>query len=165
LWFYAPESWINSHQTLFMKKTKWNLEWNDGMSVGIPEIDEDHKRFISLIDELNHSITKRMKTTEIKRRLQHVIEDSNRHFEQEEKFFQERKYPNAEGHVRSHNNVRNMLKNIQDSFMPYGLGAEWLDAALVIKQILISHILAEDMLYADYFESIKTKSQGHSQVR
>ena len=138
-----------------MKKPKWNLEWNDGMSVGIPEIDEDHKRFISLIDELNLSIAERMKATEIKRRLQHVIEDANQHFEQEEKFFRERQYPNAEIHARSHNNVRNTLKKIQESFMPYGLEAEWLDAALVIKQILISHILTEDMQYANYFKSLK----------
>ena len=138
-----------------MKKPKWSLEWNDGMSVGIPEIDEDHKRFILLIDELNHSITERKSSTEIQRRLQHVIEDANRHFEQEEKFFRDRQYPNVEGHVRSHNNVRNTLKKIQDSFIPYGLEAEWLDAALVIKQILITHILTEDMQYADYFKSHK----------
>jgi len=140
-----------------MKKSQWNLEWNEGMSVGIPEIDEDHKRFISLIDELNRSITERMKASEIKSRLQHVIEDADRHFEQEEIFFRERQYPNAEGHVRSHNNVRSTLKSIQDSFMPYGLEAEWLDAALVIKQILISHIINEDMQYAEYFKSIKNK--------
>jgi len=142
-----------------MKNPKWSIEWNEGMSVGIPEIDADHKRFISLIDELNHSITTRMNATGINRRLQRVIEDANRHFEQEEKLFQERQYPNAAGHLRSHNNIRNTLKSIQDSFIPYGLEAEWLDAAQVIKQILINHLLAEDMQYADYFESIKTKSQ------
>jgi hemerythrin-like metal-binding protein len=98
-----------------------------------------------------------MKATEIKRRLQHVIEDANQHFEQEEKFFREWGYPNAESHASSHNNVRNTLKKIQDSFIPYGLEAEWLDAALIIKQILISHILTEDMQYADYFKSIKPK--------
>jgi hemerythrin-like metal-binding protein len=140
-----------------MKKPKWGLEWSDEMSVGIPEIDEDHKRFISLIDELNHSITERMKATEIKKRLQHVIEDANQHFRQEEKFFRERLYPNAEGHARSHNNIRNTLKQIEDSFIPYGLEAEWLDAALIIKQILINHIITEDMQYADYFKSIKPK--------
>ncbi|VVC84391.1 hemerythrin family protein [Sideroxydans sp. CL21] len=140
-----------------MKKPKWNLEWDDGMSVGIPEIDEDHKRFISLIDELNLAITERMRAAEINRRLLHVIEDTNQHFEREEHFFRERQYPNAEGHARSHNNVRNTLKKIQDSFMPYGLEAEWLDAALMIKQILINHILDEDMQYANYFKSIKAK--------
>jgi len=73
-----------------MKNQKWNLEWNDGMSVGIPEIDADHKRFISLVDELNISITERMKASEIKKRLQHVIRDANRQFQQKKKIFQER---------------------------------------------------------------------------
>jgi len=123
------------------------------MSVGIPEIDEDHKRFIMLIDELNLSITERMKASEIKKRLQHVIEDADRHFEQEERFFRAMHYPNAEGHAISHRNVSRTLKKIQDSFIPYGLEAEWLDAALIIKQILISHILNEDMQYASYFKS------------
>jgi hemerythrin len=141
-----------------MKKPKWNLEWNEGMSVAIPEIDEDHKRFISLIDDLNRSIAERMKATEIKKRLLLIIEDTERHFEQEEKFLREHLYPNAEGHARSHNHVLNSLKNIQDSFMPYGLEAEWLDAALIIKNILISHILTEDMQYANYFKSINLKS-------
>lgn len=129
------------------------------MSVGIPEIDEDHKRFILLINELNRSITERMKATEIKKRLQDVIEDANQHFEQEEIFFRERQYPNAEGHAISHNIVKNTLKRIQDSFMPYGLDAEWVDAALVIKQILVNHILTEDMQYADFFAKIKAKRQ------
>jgi hemerythrin-like metal-binding protein len=140
-----------------MKKPKWNLEWDNGMSVGIPEIDEDHKRFILLINELNRSIAERMKSTEIHKRLQHLIEDTERHFGREEIFFLDWGYPNAEGHASSHKQVLSSLKKIQDSFMPYGLDAEWLDAALVIKNMLISHILTEDMQYANYFKSINTK--------
>jgi hemerythrin-like metal-binding protein len=140
-----------------MKKPKWNLEWNEGMSVGIPEIDTDHQRFIALINELNRSITERKKATEIHKRLQLVIDDTERHFEQEEKFFQEWRYPNAGIHAGIHKQVLNTLKNIQDSFIPYGLEAEWLDAALVIKNILISHILTEDMQYAKYFKSINSR--------
>jgi len=52
-----------------------------------------------------------------------------------------------------------MLNKVQDSFLPYGLEAEWLDAAQVIKQMLISHLLTEDMQYAGYFESINKKRQ------
>jgi hemerythrin-like metal-binding protein len=128
-----------------MKKPKWNLEWNEGMSVGIPEIDADHQRFFSLINELNCSITDRMKASEIHRRLQLVIDDTERHFEQEEKFFQEWRYPNADVHTSSHKLVLKMLKNIQNSFIPYSLEAEWLNVALKIKNILLSHIIAEDM--------------------
>lgn len=140
-----------------MKKPKWNLEWDIGMSVGILEIDEDHKRFILLINELNRSIAERMKSTEIHKRLQHLIEDTERHFKREEIFFLDWGYPNAEGHASSHKQVLGSLKKIQDSFMPYGLDAEWLDAALVIKNMLISHILTEDMQYANYFKSVEAR--------
>jgi len=140
-----------------MKKPKWNLEWDEGMSVGIPEIDEDHKRFISSIDEINRSISERMNAIEIKKRLQLIVEDVERHFLQEEKFFQKLRYPNAEGHARLHNQILNNLKNIQQSFMPYGLDAEWLDATLAIKNILINHFISEDMQYANYFKSITFK--------
>ena len=128
-----------------MKKPKWNLEWNEGMSVGIPEINADHQRFISLINELNRSITEEMKAIEIRKRLQLVIDDTERHFEKEEKFFQEWRYSNAEVHASSHKLVLKTLKNIQNSFTPHGPDAEWLGAALKIKNILICHILAEDM--------------------
>lgn len=128
-----------------MNKPKWNLEWNEGMRVGIPEIDANHQRFFSLINELNRSITERMKATEIHKRLQLVIDDAERHFEQEEKFFQEWRHPDAKVHASSHKLVLKILKNIQNSFTPYGLEAEWLDVALKIKNLLLSHIIAEDM--------------------
>lgn len=140
-----------------MKKPKWSLEWNDEMSVGIPEIDGDHKRFISLINGLNLSITERMRASEIKKRLQLIVEDAERHFEQEENFFREWQYPDTGGHAHSHSQILDSLKTIQDSFMPYGLEAEWLDAALIIKAILIRHILTEDMQYANYFKSPEQK--------
>lgn len=43
------------------------------MSVGIPEIDDDRKRFISLINEFNRSIVDRLNLSEIKRRLQLIL--------------------------------------------------------------------------------------------
>ena len=128
----------DKYHPITMKKLKWDFEWNEGISVGIPEIDEDHKRFISLVDELNRSITDRMKAVEIKKRLQIFVKDAERHFAQEEKIFREWQYPDFEKNARSHNQVLNLLESIQDSFMPYGLEAEWIEAARVIKSILIS---------------------------
>ena len=42
-----------------MEPRIWSFEWTDAMSVGIPEIDEDHKRFIALVDAFNESIAER----------------------------------------------------------------------------------------------------------
>lgn len=138
-----------------MKRLKWKLEWHDGMSVGIPEIDNDHKQFILLINELNRSIAERMRPVEIKKRLQLIVDDAQRHFEREEKCLRECQYPDAGGHARAHANILQSLQKIMESFMPFGLEAEWIDAALAIKEILISHILTEDMKYANYLKGRK----------
>ena len=122
------------------------------MSVGIPEIDDDHKQFISSISELNRAIAERMRPTEIHRRLQTIVDETKSHFEREEQFFREWQYPGAEDHARIHATILKSLQDILESFLPYGLEAEWIDAALVIKDVLISHILVEDMKYAHYLQ-------------
>ena len=133
-----------------MKRLLWELEWNEGMSVGIPAIDDDHKQFISSIRNLNEAIIARMRPAEIHARLQKIVDETKSHFEHEEQYFLEWKYPDAEGHALIHARILKSLQNILESFLPYGLEAEWVDAALVIKDLLISHVLVEDMKYAHY---------------
>lgn len=128
-----------------MKRPEWNLEWNEGMSAGAPDVDANHQRFIALIRELDRSSTERTNAAEIHNRLRHVIDLTERHFEQEEKFLQEWRYSNADVHASSHKLVLKILKRIRDSFIPCGHEAGWPEAALKIKNLLVSHILAEDM--------------------
>ena len=33
-----------------------HIEWNDGMSVGVESIDEDHKTLLLLVNEINEAI-------------------------------------------------------------------------------------------------------------
>ena len=81
----------------------WKIEWSEALSVGIPEIDEDHKEFASLINELNRSIVDRESVGEIRHRLQRIIDDAVQHFAHEERLFKELQYADSEGHAyRSH---------------------------------------------------------------
>ena len=126
------------------------------MSVGIPAVDEDHQRFIVLINELNRAMTERMSVAEIKHRLQLIIDDTERHFAQEEKLFNEWKYPDTGTHENIHKQVLNTLKSINKNFKPYGNDSEWMDAGIQVKKILVDHILKEDMKYAEYYhQSLK----------
>jgi hemerythrin len=128
-----------------MKKPISNLELSQGICVISPEFAADHQRFIALVNGLIHSISGNMNATEIHTRLQFVIDDTERHFDQEEKFFLEWRYPDAKVHASSHKLVLKILRNIQSSFISHGLEADWPDMALKIKNILLSHIIAEDM--------------------
>ncbi len=121
------------------------------MSVGIPAIDEDHKQFIVLINELNRSITEGKNQAEIKQRLHLIVDDAERHFRQEEKLFNEWKYPDSYDHANIHAQVLKSLKTILAEFVPYGSDSGWVNAGLRIRDLLINHILAEDMKYAEFY--------------
>jgi hemerythrin-like metal-binding protein len=136
-----------------MKRPTWTIAWNDAMSVGIAEIDEDHKQFIVLIHEFNRAITNRMDPIEIRKRLQFIVDDAARHFSQEERLFKEWRYPDADTHANMHAQALQSLQAIMDEFVPYGLDSSWVDAGLRIKTILINHILEEDMKYADFYRN------------
>lgn len=128
----------------------WRIEWHDGMSVGIPEIDEDHKRFASLINELNRSILDRRGLDEIKDRLQSVMDDAALHFAHEERLFRLWRYPDAEAHADQHARALAAFQEIMKRFVVYGLESEWIQAGLEVKDLLITHLMNEDMKYAQF---------------
>jgi hemerythrin len=136
-----------------MRTPTWTITWNDEMSVGIPAIDEDHRRFIEMINDLNRAITERVAPAEIKRRLQRIVDDAKLHFVHEEKLFFEWDYPDVGSHTTTHANILRALLEMEKDFVPYGLDSGWINAGLRVKELLISHVLNEDMKYAEYYRS------------
>jgi hemerythrin len=132
------------------KTIPWRLVWTDELSVGIPEVDAEHKHFIMLINELNAAIISRMGIEEIKRCMRAILDDAVAHFAHEERLFKEWDYPDAVQHAQKHAEAIEYFQSITDGFKHDGTDYEWIDAGLKVKQALISHVLAEDMKYRDY---------------
>jgi hemerythrin len=135
------------------KKPTWTISWIDEMSVGIPEVDEDHKKFFTLINELNQSITYRKSADEIKNIVQSIVADAERHFSLEERLFKEWNYPNTDAHATSHVKALQALRNILNDFVPYGHDSGWVDTSLRIRDILLGDIQDEDMKYAEFYRN------------
>ena len=136
-----------------MRRPTITFTWTEEMSVGIPAVDEDHQRFILLINDLNRAITERMSPSEIKHRLQLIVDDTERHFAQEEKLFKSWNYPDTGTHENIHKQVLSTLKTINKNFIPYGSNSEWMDVGVQVKKMLVDHILKEDMKYAEYYHN------------
>ena len=128
----------------------WRLDWNERLSVCIPEIDVEHQRFISLVNDLNEAIIARMDKEVIKRCMQAILDDAAAHFAHEEALFKEWKYPVAEEHAARHAEITQALHEIMSHFVHGGTEYEWIEAGLQVKQALIDHLLIEDMKYRDY---------------
>ncbi len=128
----------------------WRLEWNDGLTMYIPEIDVEHQRFIRLVNELNEAIITRMGVEKIQERMQAILDDAAAHFTHEELLFREWGYPGASGHAEKHEEIMRALREIMGRFEHGGTEYEWIEAGLQVKQALIDHLLTEDMKYRDY---------------
>jgi len=70
-------------------KPIWWLDWDESLSVYIPEIDAEHQHFIRLVNELNEAIIVRMNKKEIKSRMRAILDDALMHFAHEEAAFKE----------------------------------------------------------------------------
>lgn len=126
------------------------MEWNESLSMGVPEIDREHRNFIKLVNALYEAILKHMDQAEIMRRMQGIVADTEEHFEHEEAMFREWGYPGTDEHVEKHrvllDELRGIMGRIKGSLPEHELVA----AGLKIKELLLDHLLLEDMKYRDY---------------
>ena len=135
-----------------MEPRIWSFEWTDAMSVGIPEIDEDHKRCIALVDAFDEPIAERAAIPEVQNRLQHLLDDAVQHFAQEARLFTEWHYPGADHHAHMHAQLVAELRHF-NSTITDDYEAEWVEVGLKIKEALINHIHTEDMKYAEFYRN------------
>lgn len=138
----------------------WRLEWNEGLSMHIPEIDAEHRHFIDLVNDLNESIVGRMDLEVIKRCMQAILDDAVAHFAHEQALFKEWRYPEAGEHAVKHAQIMRALNDIMARFERGGTEYDWIEAGLQIKQVLIEHLLTEDMKYRDFFLASRAQSRG-----
>ncbi len=127
--------------------SSWRLEWDDSLSMGVPEIDAEHQHFMQLINQLNEAIAERMGIEEVKQRMRAILEDAKAHFAHEEALFREWNYPDAVAHTQKHVQLMAALHTIMQRFEHNCLEYELIDAGLKIKTALIEHLLTEDMKY------------------
>ena len=145
--------------------TPWSLEWTEELSVGIPEIDAEHRRFIRLVNELNDAIASRMGAAKLNRRMQAVLDDAVAHFQHEAVLFKEWGYPDAPGHEEKHAQITRTLREIMSQLANGGTEYEWVDAGLKIKKTLIDHLLNEDMKCRDYRRKNNVSSNSSRRLR
>jgi len=131
-------------------KPIWWLDWNESLSMYIPDIDAEHEHFIRLVNELNEAIIARMDKKKIKSRMRAILDDAALHFAHEEAAFKEWSYPDAEVHAQKHAQIIAFLNEIMEGIDRGKMAHGWLEAGLEMKQVLIQHILNEDMKYRDY---------------
>ncbi|MEQ9491021.1 MAG: bacteriohemerythrin [Alphaproteobacteria bacterium] len=126
-------------------------EWNDKMSVGIAQLDDDHKGLIAIINRLGEALygAERNKAAlePAFRALRHYMKI---HFAREEEVMRAAHYPEFEAHKPQH---RDFIEEINDMRERFEAGADEQllgDLTSYLRDWLVNHIMVEDMAYKPY---------------
>jgi hemerythrin-like metal-binding protein len=126
------------------------IDWGLKLSVGIEKIDEQHKKLIDLINELNAAMRNKQAKTVLANILTELSKYTKTHFQTEEVYFKTFNYPETKAHIVEHENFIKKISDFQES-----LKAD--DACLSIEIMkflrdwLVNHILKTDMQYKVFF--------------
>ncbi len=125
------------------------IEWNDGMSVGVEDLDNDHRVLIDLINQLAGAES-RQDRINLEAVLDELVDYTVFHFEKEEEYMERAGYPALAGHKRTHTALTGQVLAIRSRVVEGGqpgLGDEVLD---FLSRWLREHILKADALYRPY---------------
>lgn len=125
------------------------IEWSDDYIINVREVDNQHKRLTSLVNELHDAL----QTGETKKVMGKILGDlanyAAYHFATEERFFNIYNYPDCEKHKKQHTELMEqltVLKNNYDS----GEKVITIDVMNYLRDWLHDHIAGSDKLFGPF---------------
>ncbi len=132
--------------------SKQFVEWKDDYSVGIDSIDQQHKKLINLINQLQTAVDYSTGEQFEQEALDELVDYTKTHFTYEEGLMRDNDYPDFEPHKAQH---EKMFKKVGEVLAEYEKDHDTAmsNAAEYLKDWLINHINGTDKEYSSYLIS------------
>lgn len=124
-----------------------DLIWNEGMSVGIDAIDEDHKQIIAILAKLTSTHNKQISKQEIEGIFSELEQYISLHFAREEALLEKACYENIIAHKASHQDFVERLPELKQQWLTEDNLACSERISTFLHHWIIEHILVEDFEY------------------
>ena len=88
-----------------------DMVWDRVLSIGVEEIDEDHRKLIHIFNILNHAVAEKAEPDYLAATLEELINCTVWHFSHEERLMLKHRYPEAAAHKEEH---RELIESAQE---------------------------------------------------
>ncbi|WP_375752735.1 bacteriohemerythrin [Vibrio sp. HN007] len=127
------------------------FEWDSSYSVGIQEIDRQHRSLMTLANEYHRTQITKSARGAIARVMEGVIEYTKSHFQYEESLMKKYGYPDLEPHKAKHRKLEAEAQSFKDRFdRGEDLGEEF---SKFLEGWLLNHIKKADQEYSEHLNS------------
>lgn len=122
----------------------FNIEWNDSIVVGIPSIDEDHKRLVGMLNELFGACFAAQGPEVLKDIMDRLVDYTHYHFDREIALLAQAGYPGLAEHKAEHARLVQQVQKILDDLRAGASHDLSNDTLKFLRHWLTDHIQAED---------------------
>ncbi len=126
------------------------FNWSDKYSVGITEMDIQHKKLLEILNKHFEAISQNKGDEVLIKIFADLHNYANEHFSAEENYMQEYNYPEYEIQKREHTFFINKIKSFQEDLVSKKHTLS-IDVSIFLKEWLLKHISIEDKKYSEYF--------------
>ncbi len=123
------------------------LEWCSEFSVGVDELDQEHRQILSVINLIQANLEEGVKSPFVSECLTLLTRYAKEHFAHEEELMRQCGYPGIEAHIEIHRSYRKKVVELcqrttsRDEAVP-------LELLSYVTSWWNSHILSEDKAYS-----------------
>lgn len=133
------------------------ITWTDDLSVGIEEIDEQHKVLVGLLNDLDRAIRERHGNEACLAILDRLVEYTRIHFAVEESLMRIFEYPDYENHKAEHEELVDEVLSMRHEVIDNQRRISF-KLLHFLKMWLTQHIMDSDKEYSQHFLAQGMKS-------
>ncbi len=132
------------------------IKWSDEFCTHIRAIDEDHKGLFDVMNTLHDANLKRHSHDQINAVIVLINNYVNGHFDREERFMEQARYPKINEHRELHKQYRDDFIGLRSLYHNEPEAVDVQKAVMYLFSWLQNHILSSDMEYVPYLRGEKT---------
>ena len=128
--------------------------WEPKYELGIPEMDNQHKKWVGILNKFYDQVSKSDLKTNMLEMLEEALDYTKFHFREEEKFMASISYAKIDEQKRMHKDIITTLEDFRKTINSDKTITS-MSLTNEMKKWLKEHILVEDKKYADYLKQKK----------
>ena len=138
--------------TTFVPSSPVLFAWKPEYSVGIREIDQQHKKLVSLLNDLHAAMKAGQAADALDKILQDLITYTRIHFQAEERLMEAHSFPGAGQHKQEHARLTQQVVDFYNRSRGGNLSVT-VQLLSFLKEWLVNHILHTDKNYGPFLNS------------
>lgn len=123
------------------------ITWDQSLSVGVPDLDAQHRRLVDMINDLHDAMAKGRGRDALKPLLTRLVQYTATHFQAEEQYMRKIDYPNLSQHKAEHENLVRRVKELTQSYESNQISLT-IETMNFLRDWLTNHIRRVDRQYA-----------------